>query len=212
MKKKLLIIVPLLLLTGTVVYQTTSALFSDTERTEDSTFTAGTLDMNVDGENGVAFENIVVSNIGVDGVVNGTKTWTINNTGSVPGNLSFSVLQVRNYDNACNEPEALVDTTCADPGLGEGELGVAVSTLVSLDQGSGFLPVVTSDLATASEGQYASQWNASPNAGTAVTIPAGGSVQVKMDWLTDPSAYGNEIQSDSLDFDIQFDLVQVLPV
>ena len=209
MKKKLLIIVPLLVLVGVVGFQVSSALFRDAERSEDSTFTVGTLDMNVDGNNGTAFDNIVVGNIGVDGVVSGTKTWTINNTGSVPGNLTFSMLQLRNYENGCNEPEALVDTSCTTPGLGEGDLGNAVTTVVSLDQGTGFAPVVNSNLATDNQGAYATQWNT--NAGT-ITVGAGQSVQVKMDWSTSPADYGNEIQSDSLDFDLQFDLLQVVPV
>jgi len=201
--KKILLVLALVAVFGFIGWQVTSALFTDTETTDNSTFTAGTLDMNVDGNNGVQFDNIVVSNIGVDGTVSGGKTWTINNSGSVPGELSFKVLNVNNYDNGCNEPEAKVDTTCGTPGLGEGELGNAISTTVKV----GNTQVVSSTLATANQAQYATQWDASDT----VVIPAGGSVTVTMDWATDPTAYGNEIQSDSLDFDIQFDLTQVLP-
>lgn len=201
--KKILLAVALLTLVGFVGYQVTSALFTDTERTEDSTFTAGTLDMNVDGNNGTAFDNIVVANIGADGTVSGTKTWTINNTGSVPGELAFKVAELRNYDNGCNEPELLVDTTCENPGLGQGELGNAISTVVKV----GDTAVVNSNLATANQAAYQTQWDAAPT----VVIPAGGSTTVTMDWATDPSSYGNEVQSDSLDFDIQFDLTQVMP-
>lgn len=213
-QKKLLLALVLVAVIGVGGYTLTSALFTDTERTNDSTFTAGTLDMNVDGNNGTAFDNIVVNNIGVDGVVSGGKTWTINNTGSVPGNLSLSVLNVVNNDNGCNEPEALMDTTCANPGPGEGELGGVVTTSIVLDRdGAGAVSspetVVNSNLATANAGQYASQWNS--NGGT-VTIPAGGSLTVRMNWSTDPATYDNSIQSDSLSFDVQYDLEQVTPI
>lgn len=186
------------------------ALFSDTETGTDSSFTVGTLDMDIDGNNGdpAAFDNFAVTNIGADGTVSGGKTWTINNTGSIDGELTFSLASLTNTENGCNEPEALVDVTCDTPGDGQGELGDAVSVVVQLDQGSGAETVVTSDFATANQGAYATQWDT--NAGV-VTIPAGGSVDVTMNWSTDPASYGNEIQSDSLTFDVNFNLEQVNP-
>ena len=211
--KKLLLGLLVLALGALTVYNVTSALFTDTERTEDSTFTAGTLNINVDDNDGTVFDNIVVANIGVDGTVSGGKTWTINNTGSVPGNLEMQVLGVVNNENGCNEPEALADATCDDPGPDQGELGAAIATVVILDPDAGGATpastVVNSTLATANAGEYLSQWNS--NAGT-VTIPAGGSLTVTMNWSNNPASYGNEIQSDSLTFDVQFDVEQVTPV
>ena len=211
--RKLLLALVALGLGGVMVYNLTSALFTDVETSTDSTFTAGTLNLDVDNNDGTAFDNIVVSNIGVDGTVSGSKTWTINNTGSVPGNLTMEVFNVVNNDNGCNEPEALVDSTCGNPGPGEGELGGVISTSVDLDtDAAGPNPattVINTDLATANAGQYLTQWNA--NAGT-VTIPAGGSVTVTMNWSNDPASYGNEIQSDDLTFDVKFNIEQVTPV
>ncbi|MBU0978246.1 MAG: TasA family protein [Patescibacteria group bacterium] len=210
--KKLLLGLLVLALGAMTIRNLTSALFTDTERTEDSTFTAGTLNINVDENDGTVFDNIVVSNIGVDGTVSGGKTWTINNTGSVPGNLQMQMMSVVNNENGCNEPEALVDGTCADPGPDQGELGGVVATVVILDDDAtgpnAPATVVTSTLATADAGSYLSQWNS--NAGI-VTIPAGGSLTVTMNWSNNPASYGNEIQSDSLSFDVQFDVVQVTP-
>jgi len=210
--KKLLLGLLVLALGAMTVRNLTSALFTDTERTEDSTFTAGTLDINVDEHDGTVFDNIVVSNIGVDGTVSGGKTWTINNTGSVPGNLVMRVMSVVNNENGCNEPESLVDETCDDPGPDQGELGGVVTTAVILDDDAtgpnASVTVANSTLATADADQYLSQWNA--NAGV-VTIPAGGSLTVTMNWSNDPASYGNEIQSDSLTFDVQFDIEQVTP-
>ncbi len=216
--KKLLaaaVIVPVVALTGYQAYNFTAALFTDTETNTANVFTAGTLNMTVGGADGTAFDSFSISNIGANGTVSGGKEWTITNTGSVPGNLAFKLNDLINYENGCNEPEALVDTTCADPGAGEGELGGAISVTVDLDtNGDGVYDqtgVVTSDLATANQGQYASQWNTNAgNAGT-VTIAPGASVKVKMNWSTDPASYGNDIQSDSVTFGIQYDLTQVTP-
>jgi len=213
--KKLLlaaVIVPVVGLAGYQTYNFTSALFTDTETNTANVFTAGTLNMTVGGNDGTAFENFAISNIGADGTVSGGKEWTITNTGSVPGNLTFKLNALTNYENGCNEPEALDDTTCDNPGAGQGELGDAISVTVDLDtnaDGTYDKPaVVNSDLATAHQAQYASQWNT--NAGT-VTIQPGESVKVKMNWETDPASYGNEIQSDSVEFGIQYDLTQVTP-
>lgn len=212
MKRKILLSAFLIALVGGGGYAASQALFTDTETGTDSSFTVGTLDMDIDGNNGdpTAFDNFEVTNIGADGTVSGGKTWTINNTGSLPGNLSFSLADLTNTENGCNEPEALADASCGptDPG----ELGDAMSVTVELDpDGTGpqaATSVVTSNLATANQSEYATQWAA--NAGT-VEIPAGGSVTVTMNWATDPASYGNEIQSDSLGFDVSFVLEQVTP-
>lgn len=213
MKKKLLLflLVAASLLGGG--YALTQALFSDTEESGTNTITAGTLNMTVGGADGTAFDNIVVNNIGVDGTVSGQKEWTIVNTGSVPGTLKMQLNDIVNIENGCNEPEAIVDTTCATPGNGEGELGGVITAAVQLDKdgvgtGQSYAAVVNSTLATANQPAYASQWDT--NAGV-VTIPAGGQVKVRMDWSNNPATYGNEIQSDSLTFGVQFDLTQVTP-
>ncbi len=214
MKKKLLLflLVAASLLGGG--YALTQALFTDTEESGTNTITAGTLNMTVGGVDGTAFDNIVVNNIGVDGTVSGQKEWTIINTGSVPGTLKMQLNDIVNIENGCNEPEAKADTTCATPGNGEGELGGVITTAVQLDRdgeaaGASYTSVLTSTLATANQAAYATQWNT--NAGV-VRIPAGGQVKVRMDWANDPATYGNEIQSDSLTFGVQFDLTQVTPV
>lgn len=204
-RKKLIISGLIIIGVATSGYLVASgALFTDTETTTDSSFTVGTLDMDVNGNNGTEFERFTVENIGADGTVNGGKTWVINNSGTLPGELTFSMADLDNIENGCNEPEALVDTTCDDPGPSQGELGDAITTTVTLDG----TQVISSNLANASATGYATQWDT--NAGT-VVIPAGGSVTVVMNWSTDPQSYGNEIQSDSLSFDLAFNLEQVTP-
>jgi len=223
--KKLLLAVlavPVIGLAGYQAYSFTSALFTDTETNTANVFTAGTLDMSVGGHNGEAFDSFSISNIGANGVVSGGKEWTITNNGTVPGNLTFKLNDLKNYENACNEPEAKADTTCNDPNdpndpnILKGELGNAIHTTVDIDTNNDGTydqtAVVSSDLASADQSQYATQWNAhAGNSGT-LTIQPGQSVKVKMNWSTDPASYGNEIQSDSLTFGVQYDLTQVTPV
>lgn len=189
----------------------TSALFTDTETNSANTFTAGTLNLTVGGEDGSAFESFNLDNLGVDGQVKGGKTWTIVNTGTVPGELTLKMNDLVNNDNGCNEPEAIVDTTCGNPGPNEGELGTNMAATILLDPDAtgpaDASTVVSTTLATDNQGEFATQW---ANAGV-VTIPAGGQATVTMNWATDPENYTNVIQSDSLAFGLQFDLVQVVP-
>lgn len=214
MKKKVLLFI--LIAAGVIggSIAVTQALFSDTETSDTNTFAAGTLDMTVDGENGTAFDNIAVTNIGADGTVSGEQEWTIVNTGSIPGTLAFQVTNIANTENGCNEPELVTETTCANDNLGE--LGNSITATIQIDRNNdgdyadvGETPVATSTLATANQAAFATQWNA--NAGT-VSVPAtNGTVKVKMNWSNNPASYGNEIQSDQLGFGVRFDLTQVTP-
>ncbi len=211
MKKKVLLF---LVVIGVFVgggYALTQALFSDTETSASNTIAAGTLDMTVDGENGTAFDSIAVENVGATGTDSGEKEWTIRNAGTVPGTLSFGVNSVTNTENGCNEPELVTEPACeAD---NEGELGAATTAIVKIDTDSDGDydeedAIATTTLATANQGVFASSWTT--NAGV-VTIPAGETKKVKMFWSNDPTAYGNEIQSDALAFEVQFNLTQVTP-
>jgi len=186
----------------------TQALFRDVEQSQQGKFVVGTLDMTVEGSGGQAAESIIVENIGENSTVNGGKTWTIHNVGSLPGKLIFKLENIRNFENGCNEPEALVDASCDNPGEGEGELGASISTVVSLDRGEGLQSVIISTLGNDQVDQYLSQWQA--NAGT-IVIPPSGSVDVKFEWLADQYAFGNEVQSDEVVFDVVYELEQIVP-
>jgi len=107
-----------------------------------------------------------------------------------------------NHENGCNEPEALVDGSCDNPGEGQGEMGGVIDIYAYLDN----VEKGTSTLATADQDVIGTTWEGLPS----MTIPAGGSAQVKLEWATDQEGYGNEIQSDSITFDVGFDLVQVV--
>jgi hypothetical protein len=207
--QKLVVIKSILVIAITVSvagFALTQSLFRDTEKSEQSTFVVGTLDMSVDGTNGSQAENITVTNLGASGAQSGGKTWQIQNVGTLPGKLFLHVQNLINYENGCNDPEQVVDLTCDDPGPNQGELGGAIRASVTFKQGGAQKPVVSSSLATPNAVQFAEQWE--QYAGEVIIQP-GEIAEVTFEWSIEESSYQNEIQSDSVMFDIVFDLKQV---
>ena len=127
-------------------------------------------------------------------------SWTVNNKGSIPGKLYLKIANLKNLENGCNEPEAKVDTTCTDEF--SGELGKVLNVKFYVDD----LEKLTSTLASGKDIEIKSAWENL----SAISIMPGKSINVKMAWEADPEKYGNEIQSDSVSFDIVFDLVQLV--
>jgi len=201
-KKYVILSLLILVVVVGATYAATRAFFTDTETSTGSSFTVGTLDLEVGEANGSNVETFVIDNIGDTGNIAGSKTWTVKNTGSLPGRLYFKLDNVVNYENGCNEPEAIVDATCNDPGSGEGELGGVITIHARLDG----VEKASSTLATAEGDLIGTTWTGLE----AMTIPAESSVEIKLDWATAQGAYGNEIQSDSITFDVGFDLVQII--
>lgn len=201
MKKQIAISMLVISVVCVTTFQATRAYFTDSARSLGSNFTVGTLDLEVGGANGTNVEPFVINNIGADAnTTSGAKTWTVTNKGTLPGRLYFKLENITNKENGCNNPESIVDTTCGNPGIGEGELGNLITTKIYLaDQ-----LVVTTPLSTANQATITNAWNnLAP-----VIIQPGQSTQVKLEWSMQADGYGNEIQSDSLGFDVGFDLVQ----
>ena len=200
MKKVLLSIAIVLVVVG-ATYAVTRAFFTDTETSTGSQFTVGTLDLEVGGANGSNVEPFVVTGIGQSGNNSGSKTWTVNNTGTLPGRLYLRLEDTINYENGCNEPEALADVTCANPGAQEGEVGDKIIANVYL----GGSLVSSHALTSTTQADFNNEWRLL----APVIIEAGENVDIKIDWSFDQDDYGNEVQSDSLEFDVGFDLEQL---
>lgn len=187
----------------------TRALFSDTETSGENRITSGTMDMSVDGANGTAFDSFDIQNIGETSTTSGQKEWTIVNSGSLPGSLKFQLADISNTENSCNEPELEAEPNCSSTNVGELGNSTAVAVKVDRDNDGDFSdePVVASGtLANGTETEYATQWGT--NAGE-VLIQPGASQKVRLDWSINSDAYGNEVQSDTLAFKVQFNLTQV---
>ncbi len=98
----------------------TVAALSDEETSTGNTFTAGTLDLNLDGGD----TNVVAFTLGNLNPGNQPKhKYVLKNVGTVNGYLDVHDITVTDYENGCGEPETSAgDTDCGDPGEGEGEL------------------------------------------------------------------------------------------
>lgn len=186
---------------------TTQALFRDVEQSQKGVFVLGTLELDVMDPDGGEAQSIVVEKLGSGEVVSGSKTWLIKNVGSLPGRFSLSLQNLKNLENGCNEPELLVDTTCNDPGEGEGELGQQITANFLLLENNKLIELGTLMMNNTAAQSLDEMFNRRPQK---IVIPAGKSVKLTLDWDTSQASYGNEAQSDSVAFDLVFDLEQVV--
>ena len=196
-QRQMLVSVLIIGITAVIAVAATAAFFTARRTASQNRFETGTLDLNVQS-NGQVNEPFVLENMGENGNLSGTKTWTVRNTGTLPGRLLFRIQGLENSENGCNDPETEAEPGCANDALGE--LGGLITLNVKLDG----VTKVTSTLATNQVAKIGNDWNALPG----IVIPASGEHTLTLDWSLDEDAYGNEIQSDSLSFDANFRLIQ----
>jgi len=108
-------------LVASVAFGATRAQYSDDETSEGNTFSAGTLDLKVDGEDDPNVVHLSYTNL-KPGETYGYYKWCLRNDGSVDGQPSVEFSVIANNENGTNEPE---DTAEAEPyaSATEGELG-----------------------------------------------------------------------------------------
>lgn len=199
----------------------TVAVFSDTETSEDNTFTAGTLDLLVNGEeDGDTVESISFSDLkpgdGVGGAEHSTITYnyTFSNTGSLPGQPWIEFTNLHDYDNDCTEPESTTpasDSTCGDPGDGDGELSGELYLQINAAGAGGFEYPHGAGCIDGGRNCPLSYWvsHGPIGQGTWETVAGGGSTAPMVLEFEVPESVGNIIQSDSAEFDIVFHLDQI---
>jgi predicted ribosomally synthesized peptide with SipW-like signal peptide len=183
---------------GSLAAGGTYAYFTATRTTSANRFAAGTLDLDV-AANGNKLEPFVIENLGDNANISGTKTWTIKNTGSLPGRLLVRLQNVINTENGCNDQEKAADPTCEAPGK-QGDLGNVITLNVALDG----TDLVSSTLATNQQSKVGTDWSALPF----IILQAGEERTVTAHWAADENSYGNEIQGDDVQFDMNFRLIQ----
>jgi hypothetical protein len=197
--KKLLVGVLLISVISAIAISATIAFFVARRTVSTSRFTTGTLDLDV-AANGNKLEPFVIDNIGANGDISGTKTWVVKNTGSLPGRLLIRLQNVANKENGCNDQEKLTEPNCeAD---NEGEMGAVIRPKVALDG----VDQVESTLATSDQATIGQAWNAL----APIILDAGEERSVTIHWTTGENEYSNEIQSDSVEFDVDFRLIQLI--
>lgn len=178
----------------------TYAYFTANRTTSANRFAAGTLDLDV-SSNGIKIEPFIIENMGDNANISGTKTYTIKNTGTLPGRLLVRLQNVVNAENGCNDQEKVADPTCEEPGK-EGDLGNAILLKVALDG----VDQVESTLATDQMTKIGADWADLSE----IVLQADEEREITVYWSADETSYGNEIQSDDVQFDVNFRLIQLI--
>ncbi len=199
--KKVLVSLVTIGVIGSFSYFVTQAYFTDKKTSTNNTFAVGTLNLEVGGASGSSVEPFVISDIG-SGINSGSKVWKVKNTGSLPGQFSASLDNVVNYENGCNEPEKEVDSTCGNPGPHEGELGKYIKVTFYING----IKEVESYMTEEAASKINNLWD---SINPPIILNPGQEANLEMEWTADNN-YGNEIQSDSLNFDMSFSLKQII--
>jgi spore coat-associated protein N len=206
-KRKLLLSIIVIGVVGALIGSGVFAYFSDIESSAGNTFTAGTLNLQV-GSADPTTETITVSD--TYGGDSGSYDWLLKNTGSIPGSLDVTFSSIVDAENGVNEPEEAdpdEDGTVAAPGT-DGELAEVLSLIIYIDENNDDAYVALDDTLIYSgfvkpglAGEQLSDYAMAADYGS------GDDKAVRIEWSID-SGVGNEIQSDSAGFDIEFELLQ----
>jgi len=199
--KKIFLSLAIIIAVSSFSFLLTKAYFTDEKTSNGNTFTVGTLNLEVGDSQNNQIEPFVISNLG-NGEIDGQKVWKLKNTGSLPGQLIINFDNIFNNENGCNPPESEVDQTCNNPGTGEGELGNVISANFYINNVSKTSIPLNEDGAKT----LSNYWK---NDSNTFVLEPNQEVELKIEWF-ESGSYGNEIQSDSLSFDLNFSLQQVI--
>ena len=192
MKKILISLMAIALVIG-LVGAGTMAYFSDTETSSGNTFTAGTLDLNVGGENPNLSPDFTFGPLAPGD--SGTITYTLNNVGSIDGYLDLQGIGV--VDTEGTNPESETGD------IGEpGELSANIYVTVTLG---------TSGLYAGLLSGIASDYDAN------VALAASGTTTLTIAWVVDKDNVsplgedvGNDIQGDVATVGLTIELAQTV--
>lgn len=198
-KKNVWFSIGVIALVAVVAIGATAAYFTAQRTASTNKFAAGTLDMNVQSDS-VVNKPFVIENMGDNANISGTQTWTVKNTGTLPGRLLVRLQNEVNKENGCNDQEKATEPGC--DGDTNGELGGVITLNVALDG----VDKVSSTLATVNQTKIGIDWNALP----LIVLQPNESRTITAHWATPETGYGNEIQSDSTEFDLNFRLIQLI--
>ena len=239
MNKKLFrIIVVLLLLVGVLGAVSTTAIFQDIENVQDNEHFAGSIDLNVNGQEG-NIQGMFSADKMKPGNTYNSGCVTLNNTGDLPGILTVQVANLVSKENGRIEPEisdgdpagAEFDPTGYDANSGDGELWDQITIKMCMDDGTGshtgngqcdWDDTIIKNFSSTQDDYSSSSsiaLNADLAAGKNIQIPAGGSAQFCMGvkfiddtsnswWGGQSGLTNNMAMTDSALLDIIFGLKQ----
>ena len=178
------------------------AYFNDTETSTGNTFTAGTLDLNLDGGN----TNVV--KFTVDDVKPGDSsggTWTVANVGNIPGYLDLESIGVSEAIGTTTEPE-LADEV--PPGTDTAQLGNYLMVHIFIDaNNNGSWDMGETDIFGTDAAPAAISGIAGSYALDLSLTASGGTNYITLLWSVGTTV-DNRIQGDSVTLDITFELQQ----
>ncbi len=195
--KKILASVAVVALLSVATIAATRAYFTDTEKSEKNSFTAGSLDLQVDGENPLVSTKFTISNLKPGSQPKGT--FHLDNVGSIPGYIDISALVLTEYENDLLEPE--VEAGDIDDGLGE--LGSVLNARMFIDYNcDGWISAGDVTFYNGYVSGLPSSFNLNES------LAAGGTkcITFIFDWWNTTS--DNLAMTDSFDMDLTFELNQ----
>lgn len=196
-KKNWLLSFLLIIVTVIIAVSGTTAYFTAQKTSNANKFAIGTLDLDISSATG-KLEPINIGALGTEANIQGEKVWTVKNTGTLPGRLLVKLANVKNLENGCNGPEKEAEANCETDNTGE--LGKIITVKVLLDGSQ----KAQSTLAEDQSEEIEKQWNNL----TPVILNPGESKTLAVNWSANDTDYGNEVQSDSVEFDLDFRLIQ----
>ena len=175
----------------------TGAFFSDTATSTGNTFTAGTLDLKVDGlENSNA--KFTVTNFAPEAPAE-VRSYTLHNAGTIPGFVDLSGIAFSSAEDGCNVPETSAgDGSCAANAT-DGELAGLLNVKLENDITCDTIPdsVIYNGLVSGIAASYDLDY----------TLGADRCIIATVTWPT--SVNDNRGQGDSLTLGLVFELDQV---
>lgn len=196
MRSKILLAISAIVLSASLIIGGTLAAFSDYGTSNNNTFTAGRLDLTIDGNENHDLK-FNVTNMRPRNQPKGK--FVLKNKGSITGYLNISNISVENFENELTHPEILAGDTTTDVG----ELGSVVHVALFIDKnGDGWIStddvVFYNGLVNNLPTEF--KLNTEMAAGTEITISA------IFNWWDTPN--DNLAQDDTMKLNFRFDLTQ----
>lgn len=188
----------------------TAAYFADTETSTGNTFAAGTLDLKVDNQDDPNIFHMVLNDMKPGDTI--SYYWDWKNSGTITGQPWLEIINLVDSENTLLEPESTLGDDAAT-----GELSQYLMMKLNAPGNTGYVyPNQPACLDSGSKCPL-STWDDYSQIGQAPpwevwqTISGGSTNDPMVLEFELPSSVGNQVQSDSLSFDIVFHLDQVTP-
>lgn len=139
----------------------------------------------------------ILDNLGETANFKGTRSWVISNQSGTDKILDIALENVINLENGCNDQEKAVQPDCDQVGK-VGDFGKIINLKVALDG----IDRVESTLANDQQDKIANDWANLP----AVVLKPKEKRIITIHWFVNENFYKNEIQSDSVSFEVVFNL------